>query len=118
MKKYCLALDLKNEPEAIDQYEKYHTAVWPEIIKSITDSGISHMEIYRAGNRLFMIIETTDDFSFEKKSAMDAGNPVVQKWEALMLHFQLPLPFAKKEEKWVLMKKIFSLQNNQFEPDK
>jgi len=109
MKKYCLALDLKDDPQLIAEYEQYHKQVSPEILKSITGSGITAMEIYRAGNRLFMIMQTTDDFSFETKAAMDAANSKVQEWEQLVWNFQQPLPFAKPGEKWVLMDKIFSL---------
>lgn len=109
MKKYCLALDLKNDEQLIAQYENWHKEVWPQIIESIKVSGIENMEIYRAGNRLFMIMQTTDDFSFEAKAAMDEGNSVVQEWEQLMWQFQQPLPFAKPGEKWVLMDKIFSM---------
>ena len=109
MKRYCLALDLKDDPSLIEEYEKYHRAVWPENLKGIKDSGIEKMEIYRTGNRLFMIMETVDNFSFEKKSKADQNNPKVQEWERLMSKYQQTLPHAKPGEKWVLMNKIFDL---------
>jgi len=109
MLRYCLALDLKDDPKLIAEYEKYHKNVWPEIIKSIKDSGIEILDIYRTGNRLFMIIEPNADFSFEKKAAMDIVNPKVQEWEELMWKFQQVLPWAKQGEKWILMDKIFEL---------
>jgi len=56
---------------------------------------------------MFMILETDDDFTFEKKSEMDAGNPIITRWEALMWGFQQPIPWAKPGEKWVLMNRIF-----------
>jgi L-rhamnose mutarotase len=106
--RYCFALDLKNDPALIVEYEKYHKDVWPDIIASIKNSGIDQMEIYRAGNRLFMIMETNASFSLEKKKQADAANPIVQKWETLMSKFQQPLPYATQGEKWMLMDKIFS----------
>jgi len=109
MKRYCLALDLKDDPELIKAYEEWHLKVWPEIKASILDAGIVNMEIYRVSNRMFMIMETNDSFSFGRKAAMDAKNPHVQEWEELMWKFQQPLPFAKKGEKWILMNKIFEL---------
>ena len=109
MNKYCLALDLVDDPVLIKEYENWHIGGWPEIKKSITDSGITDMEIYRTGNRLFMIVETDESFSFERKSEMDASNPKVQEWETLMSRFQKPLPWARDGEKWVLMNKIFQL---------
>ena len=110
MKRFCLALDLKEDTKLIAEYESYHKNVWPEIIKSIKGSGIEILDIYRTGNRMFMIIEANEDFSFEKKSAMDATNLKVQEWEGLMWKFQQALPWAKTGEKWILMDKIFSLQ--------
>jgi L-rhamnose mutarotase len=109
MKRFCLALDLKEDTKLIAEYESYHKNVWPEIIKSIKVSGIEVLDIYRTGNRMFMVIEANEDFSFEKKSAMDATNPKVQEWENLMWKFQQALPWAKTGEKWTLMDKIFSL---------
>jgi L-rhamnose mutarotase len=107
--RYCLALDLKDNEQLIKEYEQYHQNVWDEIKKSIIDSGIASMEIYRTGNRLFMIMETNENFSFEKKTATDSGNAKVQEWEQLMWKFQQPLPWAKEGEKWILMEKIFTL---------
>ena len=109
MKRYCLTLDIKNDPDLIRQYEAHHQAVWPEIIDSIRDSGIDNMQIYRYGNRLFMIMEVTEGFSFEKKAQADEANPKVREWEALMWHYQQPLTGAAKGEKWKLMDKIFEL---------
>ena len=110
MKRHCLTLDLKPDPELIREYKEYHEVVWPEIIKSIKDSGITSMEIYCRDNRLFMIMETDDTFSFSEKSKMDASNPKVQEWEKLMWKYQQALPTAKPGEKWVLMEKIFDLK--------
>jgi len=111
MKRYCLTLDLVDDPAFITEYEYWHKSenTWPEIKKSITHAGIIHMEIYRFDNRLFMIMDTDDAFDFERKAAMDAANPKVQEWEALMWKFQQPLSSARPGEKWARMDKIFQL---------
>ena len=109
MKRYCLALDLKDDPKLIAEYEEYHQHVWPEIKESIQNAGIESLEIFRTGNRLFMIMKVNGDFTFEKKAAMDADNPKVQVWEKLMWTMQQALPWTKPGEKWVLMDKIFDL---------
>lgn len=110
LKRYCMALDLKDDPRLIDEYEEFHQKVWPEILASIHDSGILNMEIYRFANRLFMIMETDDSFSFERKTEMDNANSKVQEWERLMWKYQQAVPGAEKGEKWVLMNQIFSLK--------
>ena len=111
MRRYCLALDLKDDPQLIATYEQYHTSVWPEIINSIKEADIKNLEIYRVANRLCMIMEVTDEFSFEKKAALDANNEIVMQWETLMWQYQQAIPTAKPGEKWVLMNKIFSVSN-------
>lgn len=109
MKRFALTLDLVDDLALIAEYEKYHEKLANEIEKSITDAGVINMEIYRIGNRLFMIMETEDDFSFERKEKMDTENPKVQIWENLMWKYQQALPMAKEGEKWMLMKQIFKL---------
>src|SRR6185503_9744496 len=107
MRRYCLALDLKDDAALIAEYEAHHRKVWPEILQSIKDAGIEQMEIYRTGNRLFMIMETNDSFNFEQKAKADAANDKVQQWEKLMWKYQQAIPAAKPGEKWVMMEKIF-----------
>ncbi|MBL7871290.1 MAG: L-rhamnose mutarotase [Cyclobacteriaceae bacterium] len=109
MKRYCLALDLIDDPVLISEYEGFHKKLAPEIEKSIRDAGIQVMDIYRTGNRLFMIMETSDEFSFEKKAKHDSENEKVQVWENLMWKYQQALPHAKPGEKWMLMEQIFEL---------
>jgi L-rhamnose mutarotase len=108
-RRYCLALDLKDDPDLIAEYERHHESVWPEITRSIRDAGIEGMEIYRVGNRLCMVMEVSEDFSFEAKAVADRADPRVQEWEALMWKYQQPLPMAKPGEKWLLMERIFKL---------
>lgn len=110
MPRHCLALDLQDDPVLIAEYERYHEKIWPEITESILESGITDMQIYRIENRLFMIMETTADFSFEAKATADASNPKIQAWEDLMWKYQKALPTAQKGQKWILMKKIFQLE--------
>lgn len=112
MKKFCLALDLKDDAALIAEYEHWHQHVPQEIKKSISEAGVISMEIYRVSNRLFMIMETNDEFSFERKSAMDANNPAVIQWEELMWKYQQQIPLSKKNEKWILMKKIFDFSTD------
>ena len=108
-RRYCLALDLQDDPQLIAEYRRHHEHVWPEVTQSIRDSGIEDMEIYLLGTRLFMIVEVSERFSFDAKSEADRDNPKVQEWETLMWNYQQPLKKAMKGEKWVLMNKIFEL---------
>lgn len=109
-RRFCLTLDLKDDPKLIAEYKRHHEQVWPEIVQSIKDSGIEEMEIYLLGTRMFMIMEVRNDFSFEAKAESDSRDTKVQEWENLMWKFQKALPGAEPGEKWIQMERIFKLQ--------
>jgi L-rhamnose mutarotase len=112
MKTYCFALDLEDDPALIAEYRRYHEQgnIWPEVVDAIQSLGALSEEIYLAGNRLFMILHTTDQFSLEAKRAADSLNPRMRQWEELMWKYQKPLPQAQPGEKWIPMEKIFDLK--------
>lgn len=114
-RRYCLALDLKDDPKLIDAYIRAHKVenFRPEITDSIKDAGILDMQIYLTSNRLFMIMEVDETFDFARKAEMDASNPMVQDWEGFVSQFQQRLPWAKEGDKWVLMEQIYGLDNNE-----
>lgn len=111
VQRICYACDLKDHPELIEEYKNHHKKgmVWPEITKSIKDSGIEDMEIYLIGNRMFMIMEVNETYSAERKAIMDASDEKVQEWEDLMMNYQQFLPFEGVDQKWVEMERIFKL---------
>ena len=109
-RRYCLTLDLKDDPQSIAEYKRYHEKIWPEITRSIKDAGVLDLEIYLRGTRMFMILEVDENFSFEAKAEADRSNPKVQEWENLMWRFQKALPDAQPGEKWLLMERIFTLE--------
>ncbi len=110
-RRFCLTLDLKDDPQLIAEYKRYHEKIWPEITRSIKDAGIEDMEIYLLGTRMFMVMEVSESFSFEAKAKADKLNPKVQEWETLMSTFQKVLPQAKPREKWLLMERVFKLED-------
>jgi L-rhamnose mutarotase len=111
MKIYCLALDLHDDPELITEYRKYHEpdTIWPEVVENIRGQGILSETIFLTGNRMVMVLETTDDFSFEAKAASDQANPTMLAWEELMWKYQKALPQALPGQKWIEMEKIFEV---------
>ena len=109
MQRFILFLDLQEDPELIREYENYHVSIPAEISKSITDSGIESMEIFRFENRMCMEIVANDTFSFSTKNALDASNPAVQAWENLMSKYQKLIPGTPDGAKWVVANSIFSL---------
>ena len=112
MQRLYFALDLKNDPSLIAEYESWHRPgrIWREILGSLCAAGVEDLEIFRCGDRLTMVMEVSDDFSAADQAALGSANQCVRDWEELMWRFQRPLPFAGVGEKWVPMKKVFSLK--------
>jgi L-rhamnose mutarotase len=110
-RRFALALDLVDDAQLIQEYEDWHRPgrTPTPIIRSILDSGIENMEIYRAGNRMFMLIEVNETYSAEAKARADAANPEVRRWEARMKQFQQPVPAAGPDGTWIEMKRVFRL---------
>ncbi len=109
MPRYCLTLDLLPDPKLIAEYVEHHRVGRREIRQSICDAGILNMQIYHLNERLFMIMDTSDDFTFERKAVMDKANPDVQAWERLMSRYQNVDAESDPSARWQPMKKIFDL---------
>ena len=111
VKRYCQALNLKDNPELIAEYRKRHSKgeVWPETLAAIREVGILEMEIYILGTRLFMIVETPLDFEWDTAMARMATLPKQEEWEAYMAVFQQAEAGASSAEKWQLMDRMFYL---------
>lgn len=111
VKRYCQTLELKNDPELIQEYIKRHSELhhWPEIVEGIRSVGILEMEIYLLGTTLFMIVETSLDFDWDSAFEKLADLPRQREWETYMSIFQQADPNASSSEKWKLMDRIFHL---------
>ena len=105
----CQALDLVDSPALIAEYQAHHQRIWPEVAAHLRQHGILDMEIYRLGTRLFMVMEVSDTFDPTAFAEASDANPHIQRWEALMWHYQLPTPWTPPGDKWVTMDRLFSL---------
>ena len=111
MPRQILLIDLIDEAVAIARYERWHAAgaVPAEVCADIRDAGIVAMNIYRSGNRLVMVLKTTDDQDPPHRSEADPPSVAVQAWESKMDTVQRPLPWADPHSKWTPAMRIFSL---------
>jgi len=107
MKRYCQTLTLVDDKKLIEQYCEVHRHVWPEIIEGQRQVGILDMQIYRKDRSLFMIMDTVDNFDFERDMARLAILPRQAEWEAYVSQFQGAKADARSDEKWSLMERIF-----------
>jgi len=110
MKQYAMTVDLKDDASLIEKYKAHHQAVWPEVVESLKAVGILEMKIYLLGRRMFMVMDTVDDFDPDVDFARYLTlNPRCQEWEDLMDDFQQKVQEAQPDEKWARMERVFDL---------
>lgn len=111
--RYCLALDLKPDTELMKEYKRLHSpdGMWPEIPVGIKEAGCLDMEIYIIDNHMTMIVEIPKgedlDVVWEKMGKLERQ----PEWAKFMLNFQQPVAGHGDEVKWVLMEKVYDLND-------
>jgi L-rhamnose mutarotase len=113
MQRFCLTLAMYPDAALIEEYKERHRHVWPEVLQSLRDAGVLDMQIYLHENRLYMVLETSDDFSFERKSEMDRANPTVMQWEREMARYQAADPATDASARWQRLECVFALPKSE-----
>ena len=109
MKTYAKTLLLQDDPAKIAAYQHYHAAVWPEVPAALRGSGVTGMRIWLLGRRMFMLMETTDDYDPAAGGGQYASAPRVQEWERLMRTLQERAPEAPPDQWWAHMELVFDM---------
>jgi len=93
--------------DAIDEYERHHRDVWPDVLAAISESGIRNYSIYRYGTLLFSYYEY-EGTDFERDIAAIDDVPACIRWNELMSTLQVSVPEAKPR-KWLPLPEVFHL---------
>ena len=116
MKSFGLTLGLKNDPNLIEQYKAYHRQVWPEILAGLREVGVTEMKIFLLGTRMFMYLETTDDFDLERDLPRASDFPKGYEWQRIMVGLQERAPEARPDQWWAGMELVCDLNWPQHRP--
>jgi L-rhamnose mutarotase len=109
-----LTINLKDDPEIVETYRRYHRSVWPEVQESLRRFGVERMDIHLLGRRLVMIVEMRDGLDYRNAfKAHAASSPRVAQWEHLMQSLQEPPPEAAPGEWWAVMEPVFHLDGGE-----
>ena len=71
--RYVLTLDLRDDPAAIAAYRQHHAQIWPEVVRSLEDAGVRHLEIHLLERRLVMIVELEDGLDLRQRVRASRG---------------------------------------------
>ncbi len=110
MKEIAFALDIRDDPDSIREYRKWHEAVWPEIARGMASCGVIAQNIYLIGNRLFMVLQVEDGFDYRTDFARYMEEiPQAKEWDGLMRGLQQPVPWAREDDWWTQMERVYDL---------
>jgi len=110
MKSFGMTLGLRDDPGVVEAYKEYHRAVWPEVVEGLKGVGITQMRIFLRGRRLFMYMETVDDFDLDRDFPRYMESRRAQEWDTLMRTYQEPVPEARPDEWWASMEQVYDLE--------
>lgn len=86
--RYGFVVALK--PDKIDEYERVHQNVWPEVEQRFRDVGVHELVLFRQQNLVFMFMRYEGDEDLETLLKRYADDPKIQEWEQLNAEFKEP----------------------------
>jgi L-rhamnose mutarotase len=101
------AFQLRIKPDAIEEYEREHRRVWPELLGKLKEVGISDYSIFRRGQELVLVLRVDD---FDKAWEELDRDPVNQRWQVFMSRLFEPVPGIQEGERFAMMKEVFYLE--------
>jgi len=105
MPRYAFKLRIK--PEAIEEYDRAHQRVWPELLAKLKDVGISDYSIFRRGQELVLSLRVDD---FERAWDELERDPVNLRWQQNMSRLFEPVPDKRPGERFAMMQEVFYLE--------
>ncbi len=116
-KRYMFACDLRDKSESVEAYRWLLRDEFPEQVKKeLIDMGVLQMQIYQFQDRLLTVLETKDGFDLETAKQEIKANPAYQSWLRKVGPYLKPLPEAKRADKWVLLERVYKLeQKNEYD---
>lgn len=105
MPRYAFQLRLK--ADAIEEYEREHQRVWPELLAKLKDVGISDYSIFRRGQELVLCFRAGN---FDRAWDELDHDPVNLRWQQFMSRLFEPVPGKMPGERFAMMQEVFYLE--------
>ncbi|MGA2295381.1 MAG: L-rhamnose mutarotase [Acidimicrobiales bacterium] len=106
VKRVAAVIQLRAEKEA--QYRELHAQVWPGVLATLHEAGVTNYSIFLRDGLLFSYLEFTGE---EYGDAMKriADDPTTKEWWAITDPCQQPVGSARAGEWWVEAEELFHL---------
>ena len=103
-----IAQIIRVKPEAIDEYERIHAAVWPEVLATIAACNIRNYSIFRLGTTLFAYFEY-HGADYAADMARMAADPKTQEWWKITDPMQEPVAEHSPGQWWTPAPEVFHI---------
>jgi len=104
MKRFGQLIGVKTD--RLEEYKKYHAAVWPEILDMIRQCNIRNYSIFYKDGLLFAYFEYTGN-DFDADMAKMAADPKTREWWDIMMPMQAPIETRVEGEWWATLEEVF-----------
>jgi L-rhamnose mutarotase len=102
-----VAFQLRLRPGIIEEYEKAHQHVWPELLARMKEVGISDYSVFRRGLDLFLVMNVAD---FDHAWDTLDKDPTNLRWQKEMTPFFEPITNLEPGERFAMMKEVFYME--------
>jgi L-rhamnose mutarotase len=106
VKRICSLIKVKED--SIEDYERVHAAVWPEVLVCLKRANVQNFSIYRYNNLLVSYMEYIGT-DLEADMASIAADPKTQEWWKITDPMQKGLQDRKAGEWWHVIPEVFHL---------
>jgi L-rhamnose mutarotase len=105
MPRYAFKLRIKSD--SIEEYDREHKKVWPELLAKLKEVGISDYSIFRRGQELVLCLRAEN---FDQAWDLLDNDPVNQRWQECMSRLFEPVPDKHPGERFAMMEEVFHLE--------
>ncbi|MSS84393.1 L-rhamnose mutarotase [Actinomycetaceae bacterium WB03_NA08] len=105
MRRYCLVGQV--DPQRIDVYKKAHEAVWPELLRTLKESGWRNYSLFLSPDG--MLIGYVESEDLDEAQAKVAATEINTKWQKEMS--KLFATEGAPDEAWRRLELVFNLED-------
>jgi len=102
-----VAFQLRIRKEKMQEYDRAHAAVWPELLARIRSVGIHDYSIFRRHQTIVLVMRVED---FDRAWDTLASDPINQKWQEKMAEIFEEKQDVVPGERFPMFKEVFYME--------
>lgn len=99
-----IAFQLRLKPNKVEEYDRVHKQVWPELLQELKSFGVREYSIFRRNQQLVLYLRVQD---FDRLLTQLAASEINLKWQGYVKDLFEIIPDIKEGETFAMMHEIF-----------